>query len=57
LVLLNHAPKLQIFGIQGFEQILVEEHALQLHPFVCTSYNTDFDYDQMAVHLQVSADI
>ena len=49
-VLLNRAPTLHRLGIQAFEPILVEGHAIRLHPLVCTAYNADFDGDQMAVH-------
>lgn len=54
-VLLNRAPTLHRLGIQAFEPVLVEGKALQLHPLVCTPYNADFDGDQMAVHLPLSA--
>ena len=55
-VMLNRAPTLHRLGIQAFEPILVEGRALQLHPLVCTAYNADFDGDQMAVHLPLSAE-
>ena len=55
-VLLNRAPTLHRLGIQAFEPILVEGHALRLHPLVCTAYNADFDGDQMAIHLPLSAE-
>ncbi|HWP98257.1 MAG TPA: DNA-directed RNA polymerase subunit beta' [Syntrophomonadaceae bacterium] len=55
-VLLNRAPTLHRLGIQAFEPILVEGKALQLHPLVCTAYNADFDGDQMAVHVPLSAE-
>ena len=55
-VLLNRAPTLHRLGIQAFEPILVEGRALQLHPLVCTAYNADFDGDQMAVHVPLSAE-
>ncbi len=55
-VLLNRAPTLHRLGIQAFEPILVEGRALKLHPLVCTAYNADFDGDQMAVHLPLSAE-
>ena len=55
-VLLNRAPTLHRLGIQAFEPILVEGRAIQLHPLVCTAYNADFDGDQMAVHLPLSAE-
>ena len=54
-VLLNRAPTLHRLGIQAFEPVLVEGKAIQLHPLVCTPYNADFDGDQMAVHLPLSA--
>ena len=50
-VLLNRAPTLHRLGIQAFEPVLVEGHAIKLHPLVCTPFNADFDGDQMAVHL------
>lgn len=55
-VLLNRAPTLHRLGIQAFEPILVEGRAIQIHPLVCTAYNADFDGDQMAVHLPLSAE-
>ena len=55
-VLLNRAPTLHRLGIQAFEPILVEGRALKLHPLVCTAFNADFDGDQMAVHLPLSAE-
>lgn len=55
-VLLNRAPTLHRLGIQAFEPILVEGKALQIHPLVCTAYNADFDGDQMAVHVPLSAE-
>lgn len=54
-VLLNRAPTLHRLGIQAFEPVLVEGRAIKLHPLVCTAYNADFDGDQMAVHLPLSA--
>ena len=55
-VMLNRAPTLHRLGIQAFEPVLVEGRALQLHPLVCTAYNADFDGDQMAVHVPLSAE-
>ncbi|MBQ3380009.1 MAG: DNA-directed RNA polymerase subunit beta' [Clostridia bacterium] len=55
-VLLNRAPTLHRLGIQAFEPILIEGRALKLHPLVCTAYNADFDGDQMAVHVPLSAE-
>ena len=55
-VLLNRAPTLHRLGIQAFEPILVEGKAIQIHPLVCTAFNADFDGDQMAVHLPLSAE-
>ena len=55
-VLLNRAPTLHRLGIQAFEPVLVEGRALNLHPLVCTAYNADFDGDQMAIHLPLSAE-
>ncbi|HHX37296.1 MAG TPA: DNA-directed RNA polymerase subunit beta', partial [Clostridiaceae bacterium] len=55
-VLLNRAPTLHRLGIQAFEPVLVEGHAIKLHPLVCTAYNADFDGDQMAVHVPLSAE-
>lgn len=54
-VLLNRAPTLHRLGIQAFEPVLVDGKALQIHPLVCTPYNADFDGDQMAVHVPLSA--
>src|SRR5919197_1318565 len=54
-VLLNRAPTLHRLGIQAFEPILVEGKAIEIHPLVCTAFNADFDGDQMAVHLPLSA--
>jgi DNA-directed RNA polymerase subunit beta' len=53
-VLLNRAPTLHRMGIQAFEPVLIEGHAIQLHPLVCKGFNADFDGDQMAVHLPLS---
>ena len=55
-VLLNRAPTLHRLGIQAFEPVLVEGKAIKLHPLACTAYNADFDGDQMAVHLPLSAE-
>lgn len=55
-VMLNRAPTLHRLGIQAFEPILVEGKAIRLHPLVCTAFNADFDGDQMAVHLPLSAE-
>ncbi|MBO6154752.1 MAG: DNA-directed RNA polymerase subunit beta' [Lachnospiraceae bacterium] len=55
-VMLNRAPTLHRLGIQAFEPILVEGKAIKLHPLVCTAYNADFDGDQMAVHLPLTAE-
>jgi DNA-directed RNA polymerase subunit beta' len=55
-VLLNRAPTLHRLGIQAFEPVLVEGRAIQLHPLVCAAYNADFDGDQMAVHVPLSAE-
>jgi DNA-directed RNA polymerase subunit beta' len=55
-VLLNRAPTLHRLGIQAFEPVLVEGKAIQVHPLVCTAFNADFDGDQMAVHLPLSAE-
>ncbi|ACM59920.1 DNA-directed RNA polymerase subunit beta' [Caldicellulosiruptor bescii] len=55
-VLLNRAPTLHRLGIQAFEPVLVEGRAIRLHPLVCTAYNADFDGDQMAVHVPLSAE-
>ena len=54
-VLLNRAPTLHRLGIQAFEPVLIEGKAIQLHPLVCTAFNADFDGDQMAVHVPLSA--
>ena len=54
-ILLNRAPTLHRLGIQAFEPVLVEGRALKLHPLVCTAYNADFDGDQMAIHVPLSA--
>ena len=53
---MNRAPTLHRLGIQAFEPILVEGRAIKLHPLVCTAYNADFDGDQMAVHVPLSAE-
>src|SRR5439155_960510 len=55
-VLLNRAPTLHRLGIQAFEPMLVEGKAIQVHPLVCHAFNADFDGDQMAVHLPLSAE-
>ena len=55
-VMLNRAPTLHRLGIQAFEPVLVEGRAIKLHPLVCTPFNADFDGDQMAVHLPLSAE-
>ncbi|HJV04544.1 MAG TPA: DNA-directed RNA polymerase subunit beta', partial [Actinomycetota bacterium] len=55
-VLLNRAPTLHRLGIQAFEPVLVEGKAIQIHPLVCPAFNADFDGDQMAVHLPLSAE-
>jgi len=55
-VLLNRAPTLHRLGIQAFEPLLVEGKAIQVHPLVCHAFNADFDGDQMAVHLPLSAE-
>ena len=55
-VLLNRAPTLHRLGIQAFEPVLVEGKAIQIHPLVCQAFNADFDGDQMAVHLPLSAE-
>ncbi len=55
-VLLNRAPTLHRLGIQAFEPVLVEGRALKLHPLACTAFNADFDGDQMAVHVPLSAE-
>ncbi len=54
--MLNRAPTLHRLGIQAFEPVLVEGRALKLHPLVCTAYNADFDGDQMAIHVPLSAE-
>tara|TARA_B100000676_G_scaffold20371_1_gene17611 strand:+ start:8137 stop:12366 length:4230 start_codon:yes stop_codon:yes gene_type:complete len=53
-VMLNRAPTLHRLGIQGFEPVLIEGKAIQLHPLVCVAFNADFDGDQMAVHVPLS---
>ena len=53
-LLLNRAPTLHRMGIQAFEPVLIDGHAIRLHPLVCTGFNADFDGDQMAVHLPLS---
>ncbi|MCR3922685.1 MAG: DNA-directed RNA polymerase subunit beta' [Firmicutes bacterium] len=55
-VMLNRAPTLHRLGIQAFEPVLVEGRAIKIHPLVCTAYNADFDGDQMAVHVPLSAE-
>ena len=55
-LLLNRAPTLHRLGIQAFEPVLVEGRAIKLHPLVCTAFNADFDGDQMAVHVPLSAE-
>ncbi|OQC15713.1 MAG: DNA-directed RNA polymerase subunit beta' [Firmicutes bacterium ADurb.Bin080] len=55
-VLLNRAPTLHRLGIQAFEPVLVDGHAIKLHPLVCTAFNADFDGDQMAVHVPLSVE-
>ncbi len=55
-VMLNRAPTLHRLGIQAFEPVLVEGKAIQIHPLVCSAFNADFDGDQMAVHLPLSAE-
>ena len=55
-VLLNRAPTLHRLGIQAFEPVLVEGRALRLHPLNCTAFNADFDGDQMAIHVPLSAE-
>ena len=55
-VMLNRAPTLHRLGIQAFEPVLVEGRALKLHPLVCTAFNADFDGDQMAIHVPLSAE-
>ena len=54
-VMLNRAPTLHRLSIQAFDPILIEGSAIRLHPLVCTGYNADFDGDQMAVHVPLSA--
>ena len=54
--MLNRAPTLHRLGIQAFEPVLVEGRALKLHPLVCTAFNADFDGDQMAIHVPLSAE-
>ena len=54
-VLLNRAPTLHRLGIQAFRPVLIEGKSIQIHPLVCTAYNADFDGDQMAVHVPLSA--
>ena len=55
-VMLNRAPTLHRLGIQAFEPVLVEGRALKLHPLTCTAFNADFDGDQMAIHVPLSAE-
>ena len=55
-VMLKRAPTLHRLGIQAFEPVLVEGRAIQIHPLVCSAYNADFDGDQMAVHVPLSAE-
>ncbi|GMA16961.1 DNA-directed RNA polymerase subunit beta' [Deinococcus metallilatus] len=55
VVLLNRAPTLHRLGIQAFEPVLVEGQSIQLHPLVCEAFNADFDGDQMAIHVPLSA--
>ena len=55
-VMLNRAPTLHRLGIQAVEPILVEGRALKLHPLCCTAFNADFDGDQMAIHVPLSAE-
>ncbi len=55
-LMLNRAPTLHRLGIQAFEPVLVEGRAIKLHPLVCTAFNADFDGDQMAVHVPLSAE-
>jgi DNA-directed RNA polymerase subunit beta' len=55
-VLLNRAPTLHRLGIQAFQPVLIEGNAIQVHPLVCTAFNADFDGDQMAVHVPLSAE-
>ncbi|MEK7599293.1 MAG: DNA-directed RNA polymerase subunit beta' [Patescibacteria group bacterium] len=56
LVLLNRAPTLHRLGIQAFQPVLIEGHAIQIHPLVCQAFNADFDGDQMAVHVPLTAE-
>src|ERR1700748_479978 len=56
-VLLNRAPTLHRLSIQAFEPVLIEGEAIRVHPLVCTAYNADFDGDQMAVHVPLSAEV
>ena len=55
-VMLHRAPTLHRLGIQAFEPVLVEGRALKLHPLCCTAFNADFDGDQMAIHVPLSAE-
>ncbi|MFH1287955.1 MAG: DNA-directed RNA polymerase subunit beta', partial [bacterium] len=55
-ILLNRAPTLHRLGIQGFEPVLVDGKAIQIHPLVCAAFNADFDGDQMAVHIPLSVE-
>ena len=55
-VMLNRAPTLHRLGIQAFEPVLVDGRALKLHPLNCTAFNADFDGDQMAIHVPLSAE-
>ena len=55
-VLLNRAPTLHRLGIQAFEPVLIEGHAIKLHPLTCQAFNADFDGDQMAIHVPLSID-
>ena len=54
-VLLNRAPTLHRLGVQAFQPVLIEGRAIRLHPLVCAAFNADFDGDQMAVHVPLSA--
>ena len=54
--MLNRAPTLHRLGIQAFEPVLVEGRAIKLHPLCCTAFNADFDGDQMAIHVPLSAE-
>ncbi len=56
IVLLNRAPTLHRLGIQGFQPVLIEGKAIQIHPMVCAAFNADFDGDQMAVHVPLTAE-